>query len=298
MRKLFTLLAATLLLLGAASCNKGKNEQAPADQTQQQLDDLNKFLDIVAISMDSINGQEQSLFIGKDGQRLSSKDQIRDNLKLLKYTVDEQKERIARLESQLAKRDDDQAHRLQAIITSLKSQLAEKDAMIARLEKEIESKNFSIAQLTQTVDQQKTHIDKLNTHVSDLNTHVDNLNTQVEAMEEESQEKDIKIASQQREVEKLTTAYYRFGTKDELLKLGILQGSGLARKKFNASGVNNANFRTISTGEERTFTIPGRKPEIMTQHPAGSYTLSGNTLTITNPARFWSVSHYLVVKYK
>lgn len=292
------MLAAALILLGAASCNDGKDKPNVTDQKQEQLDDLNKFLDIVAVSLDSINGQEQSLFIGKDGQQLSSKEQIRDNLNLLKYTVDEQKQRIAELEQQLSKRDDEQATRLRAIIASLKSQLAEKDAMIARLEKEIESKNFSIAQLSQTVNQQQTHIDKLNTHVSDLNTHVDNLSTQVEAMEEESQEKDVKIASQQREVEKLTTAYYRFGTKDELLGLGILQGSGLAKKKFNASGVNNANFRTVSTNEQRTFTIPGRKPEVMTQHPAGSYTLAGNTLTITNPARFWSVSHYLVVKYK
>lgn len=50
---------------------------------------MNEFLDIVSVSMDSINGEENILFLSKDGVPLSNKEQICDNLKLFKYTLNQ-----------------------------------------------------------------------------------------------------------------------------------------------------------------------------------------------------------------
>lgn len=298
MKRIFYLFVALALIMGVASCgNNDKKQKADADK-QAQIDDLNEFLDIVAVCMDSINGQEQSLFIGKDGMQLSSKEQIRDNLKLFKYTVDQQRQRIDSLERVLESKQDDQSPKLLAVIKSLKSQLEQKDAKIAKLEAELQKKDVNIAELNQQVSDLNSNVTRLNTHVSDLNQHVTSLNNQVEDLDEKNQEQEQTIEKQQQQVEELSTGYVKMGTKANLVSLGILKGSGLAKKKFDANNVNNAHFTKVNTTQALSFTIPGKKPEIMTQHPAGSYTLSDTKLVISNPKRFWSISHYLVVKYK
>lgn len=299
MKKIMYLFAALALIMGTASCSKDKKEAEP-DPKQEQIDQLNEFIDIVAVGMDSINRQEQNLFVGKDGMKLSTKEQILENLRLYKQTVDEQRERIAKLEEELANKNDEQSAKLRAVITSLKQQLAAKDAKIASLEKQLAEKDVNIAELNEEVSTLNTRVGRLNTHVSDLNQHVTSLNDQVEELDEANQQKEQTIHEQQKKVQELTTGYVKIATKDQLAALGIIKaGSGLfAKKKFDANGVDNALFQKVSTTTTQTFNIPGKKAEIMTQHPAGSYRLNGQTLTITNPTRFWSVSHYLVVKYK
>lgn len=297
MRKLLYLFLALALVMGAASC-KDKKQKQDDEQKQAQLDDLNAFLDIVAINMDSINAQEQNLFVGRDGMRLSSKERIQNNLKVFRETLDKQRARIATLERDLQNKNDQQSRRLRSVIASLKQQLEEKDAKIAKLEKELQKKDADIASLTGQVNDLNANVTRLNTHVSDLNEHVTTLNTQVETLDEQNQQKDQVIAKQEAQVEELTTGYVKMGTKSNLVSLGILKGNGLAKKKFDANNVNSALFQKVNTTQAQSFTIPGRKPEIMTQHPAGSYTLTDTKLTIVNPKRFWSISHYLVVKYK
>lgn len=299
MKKIIYLFAALTLIVSVASCGKNKKE-AEVDPKQEQIDQLNRFIDIVAVGMDSINRQEQSLFVGKDGMKLSTKEQILENLKLYKQTLDDQRNRVAQLEEELQNKNDEQSTKLRAVIASLKQQLAEKDAKIASLEKQLAEKDVNIAQLNEEVSTLNTRVGKLNTHVSDLNQHVTSLNDQVEQLDETNQKQEETIHEQQKKVQELTTGYVKIATKEQLATAGIIKaGSGLfAKKKFDANGVDNALFQKVSTTTTQTFNIPGKKAEIMTQHPTGSYRLNGQTLTITNPARFWSVSHYLVVKYK
>lgn len=300
MKRIIYLFAIVALLL-PASCSKNSSTQQK-DEKQEQLDNLNEFLDIVAVCMDSINGQEENIFYSRDGVPLSNREQILKNLQLFKYNVEQQQKRIAQLEEQLKQKstDDAQAQKLLGIINSLKAQLEEKNATIANLEAQLKSKDANIAQLRQDVDNANQHVAKLNTHVKDLNTHVSNLNTENERLDKENQQKDEQIAQKDQKIEELTYGYYRFGTKDELTTLGILKkGEGLfAKKKFDASGVNFSAFQKVNTQQAVTLSIPGKKPEIMTQHPAGSYSLSANSITITNPERFWSSSKVLVIKHK
>lgn len=291
-----SLLLVLALALGACS-NKDKEA---AQQAEQEVKNLNDFLDIVAVSMDSLTAQEHAIFYTKEGQRLSNRQQIMQNLETFKQTVDRQHERIAELEAELQKRaaDDAQAQKLQAIITTLKRQLAEKDQLIAKLQDELKKKDADIASLSEEVTTLNTQVGDLNTQVGDLNEHVTTLNNQVEQLDADNQAKDTKIAQQAERVTELTTAYVSVGTKQELVKAGLLTGSGLAKKKFNPNNVKTEGMQTVSTTEKVSIDIPGSKPEVMTQHPAGSYTLTQNKLTVTNPEKFWSVSHVLVIKHK
>ena len=61
-------------------------------------------------------------------------------------------------------------------------------------------------------------------------------------------------------------------------------------------------FTRIDLRSTTTFRIPDKKPEILSTVPEGSYTLTRNDdgssmLTVTDPAKFWSLSKYLVIKY-
>ena len=60
----------------------------------------------------------------------------------------------------------------------------------------------------------------------------------------------------------------------------------------------------FTTGDKRTLNsidLHSRKAKVLTNQPADSYTITdapnGNkVLKIQNPARFWSVSNYLVIQ--
>ena len=79
-----------LLLSVVALCSCGHNKTENVAQQRDSLmnedNRMNEFLDIVSVSMDSINGKESCLFLSKEGKPLSNKEQIRDNIKLFKYT--------------------------------------------------------------------------------------------------------------------------------------------------------------------------------------------------------------------
>ena len=163
-------------------------------------------------------------------------------------------------------------------VASLKAQIEEKDKAIANLNEELEKRNFDISVLKENVAQ---------------------LNTQVTTLEEDSRAKDETITAQ---TDLLNEAYVCIDNTKALKEAGILKGGFLKKAKLNMSEVNPSAFTKIDIRNATSFLIPGKKPEILTQAPAGSYTIKDNgngtsTLTVTDPAKFWSMSNYLVVKY-
>ena len=163
-------------------------------------------------------------------------------------------------------------------ISALKTQIEEKDKAIATLTEELEQRNYDIGVLKENVAQ---------------------LNTQVTNLEEDVKAKDETITAQ---TDLLNEAYVCIGNTKTLKEAGILKGGFLKKAKLNMSEVNQSAFTKIDIRNTSFFTIPSKKPVIMTQVPAGSYTIKDNgngtsTLTVTDPAKFWSMSNYLVVKY-
>ena len=163
-------------------------------------------------------------------------------------------------------------------ITALKKQIEEKDQAIATLTEELEQRNYDISVLQENVSK---------------------LNTQVTTLEEESKVKDETIEAQ---TNLLNEAYVCIGTTKSLKELGVMKGGFLKKAKLNMSEVNPSAFTKIDIRNTTSFNIPGKKPEILTQAPAGSYTIKANgdgtsTLTVTDPEKFWSMTNYLVVRY-
>lgn len=285
----FTVIFLTTLCLITACGGKGKDEGNPeADSLRMELSDrmaemseMDLFLDAVNASMDSVIDMDGKVLRTLGESSVSRKQQILNNIEAYKQILQRQRERLALLEEKLKANGDVNAknEKLMKTIGSLKKQLEEKDKAIVELTQELTKRNYDIKTL-------KGHVEKLNTQVAEL--------------QEETKQQEEALVTQSN---MMNEAYVCIGSKKELKEAGLLSGGSLFKKsKLDLSQVNVSAFQKIDIRHSKTFKIPGKKVSILTQMPAGSYTITYNgdgtsTLTITDATRFWSVSNYLVVRY-
>ncbi|HEX3866737.1 MAG TPA: hypothetical protein VHV78_08295, partial [Gemmatimonadaceae bacterium] len=151
---------------------------------------------------------------------------------------------------------------------------------------------------SQRADMQKT-IDQQTQQIASLNGKVDTLNQVRVALTD---------TVGQLTTEK-NTAYYVVGTRDELIKRGILVAEG--QKRFLVLGSRNvapareldpSEFTKIDRLSNRTITLPAGQYEILTrQNPVYAVpqaTKDGKIeggLTIDKPEQFWAPSRFLII---
>lgn len=166
--------------------------------------------------------------------------------------------------------------------------------MMERLNQQIEAKDNQIANL-------KHRLAALNINIDSLNVEIGKLSSNVEDLTAENQQKEEIIEEQKT---KLNTAFYAIGTTKELKENNVITKEGgfigIGRTEKLTEDFNKDYFEEINIKEFSHLTINRRKAEVITTHPADSYKLyegdrKVDSLVITNPQKFWSVSKYLVV---
>jgi chromosome segregation ATPase len=285
MKKVFVFGGLFALMCTMIACGDKTKSNPEADSLRTQLsaqmeemDEMNLFLDAVNMSMDSVVNMEGTVLRTTGESPLSRKEQIQKNMEAYKLILQQQRERLDILEKKL-KDNNAYAGKMQKTIAALKQQLEEKDQAIIKLSEELEQRNFQI---------------------EELKDNVDNLNVQVAELEEDSKAKQDEIDEK---VNQMNEAYVFIGDKDALKKAGLIGGGSLLKKsKLNTSNIDKKLFKKVDIRNVKNFQIPDSKPEVLTQMPAGSYeiTKTGNNsseLTITDPARFWGVSRFLIIRY-
>ena len=285
MKKVFVFGGLFALMCTMIACGDKTKSNPEADSLRTQLsaqmeemDEMNLFLDAVNMSMDSVVNMEGNVLRTTGESPLSRKEQIQKNVEAYKLILQQQRERLDILEKKL-KDNNAYAGKMQKTIAALKQQLEEKDQAIIKLSEELEQRNFQI---------------------EELKDNVDNLNVQVAELEEDSKAKQDEIDEK---VNQMNEAYVFIGDKNALKKAGLIEGGSLLKKsKLNTSNIDKKLFKKVDIRNVKSFQIPDSKPEVLTQMPAGSYeiTKTGNNsseLTITDPARFWGVSRFLIIRY-
>lgn len=285
MKKVFVFGGLFALMCTMIACGDKTKSNPEADSLRTQLsaqmeemDEMNLFLDAVNMSMDSVVNMEGTVLRTTGESPLSRKEQIQKNMEAYKLILQQQRERLDILEKKL-KDNNAYAGKMQKTIAALKQQLEEKDQAIIKLSEELEQRNFQI---------------------EELKDNVDNLNVQVAELEEDSKAKQEEIDEK---VNQMNEAYVFIGDKNALKKAGLIEGGSLLKKsKLNTSNIDKKLFKKVDIRNVKSFQIPDSKPEVLTQMPAGSYeiTKTGNNsseLTITDPARFWGVSRFLIIRY-
>ena len=276
---LFAAIAATLVACGGRSEGNWQAEKDSVmnvnEQQRQVLDDLTSSLIEVSASIDSIAAGEGMLRDANEGPVLT-KQQMLDNLAAFKATLEENKSRLADLERRLAGREDELA-KLGKLVKYLNGELEAKQQRIAQLEEELQNANADIDR---------------------MRGEMNNLNTAIGSLQDENEQQRRAIESQDAS---LNEGYYVMGTSRELKNKGLTSGGNLfKKKKVEFDNIDKSLFVKIDIRNTTQISIPSKKAKVLTNAPSDSYTITNNgsnsVLQITNVARFWSLSRYLIIQ--
>ena len=276
-----------LCLVALASCDqfgKGSADKAARERDSlmqiinQKDDELNEIMGCVNEVQEGfqrINEAEGRITVA-DGnlESASTRDLIQENMQYIQEAMQQNRELIAQLQQKL-KTTTFNAKALEKTIANLQAQLEEQNQRIQELEASLAEKDITIAQQGEQID---------------------NLNQNVSSLTQENREKSETVAAQDKD---LHTAWFVFGTKAELKEQKILQkGDVLKTGDFNKDY-----FTKIDTRLVKEIKLYSKSAEMLTTHPAGTYTLQKDgkgeyVLRITDANKFWSISKYLVIKVK
>lgn len=289
MKKL--LIAISLPLLALVACNSNKSPQADTaalkeqqlterlEMAQDSKDSLIFLMSDIYSGIEEINVQEGLLYNLRGTENSDQKAEILDNLNRIRTELQDKQARLDQLTSQF-NASNDKNGQLVKEVANLKAMIAQKEAKIGELQNQLESAHQEISSLNEQVATTQEQV------------------KQEAAAKEAAQ---TEAADQKVENEKLVnqsnTVYYAIGTKKELKAHNIEPNN----KKALTGNFDQSYF---TTADRRSLTvIPCRKKkiEVLTPQPKDSYRIEQDaqglkSVVITNPARFWSTSPYLVIK--
>ena len=289
MKKLIYAIACTLAV---ASCNQdaAKKAEQIAQQQRDSLEQIisqkdNEINDMMTTLSDieegfrEITEAQSRVTLAKQGEGTNTMQRIKENFQFIQAQMQQNKELINKLKQQV-RESSVKGGQLKKIIDNLTQQLETKDHQLQALREELDRKDI---------------------HIAELDEKVASLNTNVTSLKEDNEKKEETITSQDKA---LHTAWFVFGTKDELKEQRILSKDGLFSKtKLLEKDFNKDYFTKIDIRIDKEIKLYSKSAQIMTSHPAGSYTLQRDAnkqfvLRISDPDTFWSISKYLVVLVK
>jgi hypothetical protein len=205
------------------------------------------------------------------------KEEILKEIQLIREMIDQNKKKIASLNSQL-RNSGIQIASLQARIDTLDAHIAQRDRDMESLKMELVDRNFEIGQL----------------------------NEKVGSMEIAVAQKDTQISQQTAEMNK---AFIVSGTYKDLRDKGLLTKEGgvlgLGKKEsLQENSLNDKLFTQIDITETRTIPVNSKDAKLVTEHPANSYEMIKDDaekiayIEIKDPATFWKISKYAVVEVR
>jgi len=282
MKKLFILFACALAL---GACNTTGQQ----DAIQQERDSLQRIINEKDMELDDIMGTFNEVQEGirrineaegrvtiADGnpESASSREVIRENMAFIQQAMQQNRDMIAQLKEKL-NNSSIKATKMQKTIENLQNQISAQAARIQELE-------ASLAEKDALIEAQSDAIAGLSNNVA--------------ALTEDNKAKSEKVQAQDKE---LNSAWFVFGTKNELKEQKILtKGDVLKNGDFNKDY-----FTKIDIRYDKDLKFYSKNAELLSTHPTGSYQLTKDKdgqyeLHITDPKKFWSVSKYLVVLVK
>lgn len=272
------------------SCNqkKVKNLEQKNDSLVQQAfqkdQSIGEFLSAfseIQDNLDSIKAKEMIITENTEGNtelKKNAKDQIKDDINTIYLLLNDAQDKLAQMRKDLGK-SNYKVQELEKMVSFMEQQIIEKDKEIEVLRLELEQLNIKVTKLTRDVD----NLSQENKEKSEI----------IKGQSEEISEK----------TESLNTAYYALGTKKVLKDNNIISAEGgfigIGKSKTLKQDFNEEYFTKIDIKETTSISTPGKKIQIITNHPTDSYTITGEgderVLEITNSTEFWKSSKYLVV---
>jgi len=177
-------------------------------------------------------------------------------------------------------------------ISSLRKQLSSSKTASVEMKKLIERLNNKVDEHAKTITLMQEQLALKDIRIQELDNLVLSLNDTVTVLKGDVADKESKIVMQD---ERLNKVWFVFGTKKELRDQDIYTRNGLLEEGFNKDYFLEADARTLNE-----ISLYSKKAKLLTNHPVSSYVFEKVedflVLKITNPDKFWEISHYLVIE--
>lgn len=285
MKKAFLISGLAALILASCAGNQKKLDEDSAkiaDLTEEYKeaadfnDSLMLLMGDIYTGLDSINMQEGLLYNMNQGDNADRREEIRRNLSAIKARLNANKKLLADMEAKV-KNSGNQNSVLTKTIDQLKAHIASQDEKIAQLQSDLENANKQIGELNNTVAQKEEEV-KTET-----------------AAKEQAQAETVAAENEANKV------YYAIGTNKELKKNGLLEKKFLGATKVLKGNFNASYFTTADKRNLTSIPTTSKKVKVWSNMPADSYQIVENadktkTIRITNPAKFWSLTPYLIIQ--
>lgn len=247
-------------------------------QKDQAINDFIASINEIQWTLDTIKTKENIISVSSSqgGElRVSAKEQIISDIQTIYSLMQKNRQTIETLQRKM-KNSGMQLEELQKLVDRLNNDLVRKSA-------EIEELREKLAQMNIVIDEANL---KINDLTQTVETQTSKISTQSEIIEKQTNE--------------MNTAYYIIGTSKELKEKGIIKG-GLGSKKEVLDDFNKSDFTTIDIRKTTEIPILSKKAEVISTHPTNSYQYVAadkkmvQSIKITDPKSFWSVTRYLVI---
>jgi hypothetical protein len=276
-----------LIIAFSSSCQKYKKEieklNLSQDSIQQVVEQRNDAILEYVVSFNEIQNNLDSIkqvqkildvnLASPSGEvRRSQKDQIIQDIEMINKLLEDNKKLVASLQGKL-KNSNLKISELEQMLISYARQIEEKDAEIIILNQRLEQLHINISELNQKVN----------------------------VLSEESQQKTAVI---QKQTDEMNTAWYCFGSKEELIQNNVIEKSGgfigLGKTFKIKSGFNHDYFRKVDIRNFSEIVLMVKKAQLISTHPENTYHYTGSAKSVENfviddSNEFWKASRYLVI---
>lgn len=284
-----------ICVLPLASCVSKKNANKVAEERDSlvtaladrdsTLYDIFESLNAITENLNAIKTREKVISSTVAGGELKKEAtvQINEDIEAIDQLLLNNRDRIARLESNLAQ------------LRNANVKIASLEKLVQEMTTQIESKDGEIVEL-------KENLRKLDMEVGDLKKQVSTLNTDLQASQQGRAALEDELRSKS---DLLSTAYYIVGSQKELTERDIIYKSGFIGRTLKINEARSLdNFTQVDVRDFEEVIIGRKNITVVSLHPADSYELVMNdrgvisSLVITDKEKFWEYSKVMVISYK
>ncbi len=196
------------------------------------------------------------------------------------------------------KRVNDNFQMIQEILKRNKAQLAELNKKYAGSNKQVASLQNTIDRLNKEMQESSARLVELQSELAKRDEAIAQLSSDITELAQYAEEQSTTIKEQDKS---LHTAYYVFGTANELKEQKILSGGFLKSTKVMQDTFNKDYFLQIDIRQVTDIPLYAPKAKLWSTHPEGTYEFvkganDNLTLQITDTQRFWSLTKYLIIE--
>lgn len=279
--------ATALLALGLVACQSGPTESEKAAlvenarlKTEVQsrdslIEDMTRSFGDIEQNLALIEDREKLLPPGEASLSVDQRQRIMRDIQLMNSLMKESRDRVAELSGKLD-RSKVESGSLRKKLKALDAELAARDSAITLMKEELLAKDFKFEEVNQRLN----------------------------AFELEMARREATIEQLGNEMH---TAWYAVGSAKELEEKGVVKRDGGILGIGRTTALNNAvasnSLSTIDTRSTERIPLQGKKVELVTEHPDGSYEIVKEQeklayLKIKDPDAFWRLSHYMVAEVR